>query len=117
MAYGRSGDKGDSVNIAILARRPEFLPVLDEALTADAVAAYFGHLVTGPVERFPWPGLGGFNFVLQGALGGGGVASLRHDPQGKAFAQMLLDMVLDVPEAWTLPGGLLDRTPSGGLAA
>ena len=68
---------------------------------------YFAHIVTGPVERFPLPGLHGFNFVLHGALDGGGVASLRHDPQGKAFAQMLLDAPVKVPAAWLAPRGPL----------
>ena len=59
------------------------------------------------VERFEWPGLGGFNFLLHRALGGGGVASLRHDPQGKAFAQILLDMEVPAPAAWLAPDGPL----------
>jgi hypothetical protein len=99
-AHGRSGDKGDSVNIGILARHPRFLPLLRAQLTAEAVAGYFAHLVKGPVTRYEWPGLEGFNFLLEGALGGGGVASLRHDPQGKAYAQMLLDFPLAVPRDW-----------------
>jgi hypothetical protein len=107
LAYGRSGDKGDSANIGILARRPEFVAAIDASLTASAVKSYFAHIVAGPVERFPLPGLHGFNFVLQGALDGGGVASLRHDPQGKAFAQMLLDAPIKVPAAWLAPRGLL----------
>jgi hypothetical protein len=107
VAYGRSGDKGDSANIGILARRPEVLSAIDASLTSDAVKQYFAHIVTGPVERYPLPGLQGFNFVLHGALDGGGVASLRHDPQGKAFAQMLLDAPVKVPAAWLAPRGLL----------
>lgn len=99
-AHGRSGDKGDSANIGVLARDPRWLPLLRDQLTADAVARYFAHLVRGPVIRYEWPGLCGFNFVLKQALGGGGVASLRHDPQGKAYAQMLLDFPLVVPREW-----------------
>ena len=72
MAHGRSGDKGDSANIGVLARHPEFLPLLRAQLTEDAVADYFAHLAAGPVTRYEWPGLNGFNFVLQKALGGGG---------------------------------------------
>ena len=98
-AHGRSGDKGDAANIGILARDPRYLPLLRAQLSADAVAAYLAHLVHGPVTRYEWPGLAGFNFLLQQALGGGGVASLRHDPQGKAYAQMLLDFPLAVPPA------------------
>ncbi|WP_428381931.1 acyclic terpene utilization AtuA family protein [Nevskia ramosa] len=99
LAYGRSGDKGDAANIGVLARRPEFVPVLREQLTAVAVKDWFAHFVTGSVERYEWPGLQGFNFLMQGALGGGGIASLRHDPQGKMFAQILMDFPLEVPEA------------------
>jgi len=98
-AHGRSGDKGDTANIGILARDPRYLPLLRAQLTEEAVARYFAHLVQGPVTRHEWPGLQGFNFLLKQALGGGGVASLRHDPQGKAYAQMLLDFPLAVPPA------------------
>ena len=107
LAYGRSGDKGDSANIGIIARRPEFVPVLRAGATAQAVRAYMRHVVEGEIERFEWPGLDGFNFLLHRALGGGGVASLRHDPQGKAFAQILLDLEIAVPAEWVAPGGLL----------
>ena len=118
LAYGRSGDKGDSANIGILARQPEFVAVIDASLTADAVKTYFAHILTGPVERFPLPGLHGFNFVLHGALDGGGVASLRHDPQGKAFAQMLLDAPVKVPAAWIAPRGpLADFAAKEGIAS
>lgn len=99
LACGRSGDKGDSANIGVLARRPEFVPVLRAQLTAAAVKDWFAHFVAGDVERFEWPGLHGFNFLMQAALGGGGIASLRHDPQGKMLAQILMDFPLDVPES------------------
>lgn len=107
LAYGRSGDKGDIANIGILARRPDFVAQIRAALTAEAVRAHFAHLLTGRVERFDLPGLHGFNFMLHGALDGGGTASLRHDPQGKAFAQMLMDLPVAVPQAWTAAGGPL----------
>jgi hypothetical protein len=107
LAYGRSGDKGDIANIGVLARSPEFVPVLRRQLTGDAVREYFDHFVRGAVERFEWPGLNGFNFVLHRALGGGGVASLRHDPQGKALAQILMDFPVAVPSAWVARGGPL----------
>lgn len=108
LAYGRSGDKGDLCNIGVLARRPEFLPLLQAQLGADAVRGYLGHFVQGRAERFDWPGLGGFNFVLHEALGGGGTASLRHDPQGKMMAQILMDFPITVPRAWCAAGGLLE---------
>ena len=113
LAHGRSGDKGDRANIGVLARDPDFVPVLAAQLTADAVASWFAHLASGPVTRYPWPGLQGFNFVLERALGGGGVASLRHDPQGKAYAQMLLDLPLVVPAAWTGKDGILQTKLRG----
>jgi hypothetical protein len=107
LAYGRSGDKGDIANISVIARRPEFVEFISAGVTADAVRSYMGHFVQGEVERFEWPGLMGFNFLLHRALGGGGVASLRHDPQGKSFAQILLDLKVAVPADWVAPGGLL----------
>jgi Acyclic terpene utilisation family protein AtuA len=107
LAHGRSGDKGDSANIGILARKQDYVSAIRAALTPRAVAEYLAHIVKGRVERFEWPGLDGFNFLLHEALGGGGVASLRHDPQGKAFAQMLLDFPTPVPAAWVAAGGPL----------
>ena len=107
LAHGRSGDKGDTADIGILARRPEFVAAIEAALTPEAVAAHMAHFVAGPVERFAWPGLSGFNLLLHRALGGGGVASLRHDPQGKSYAQILLDLPVAVPAAWLSPGGPL----------
>ncbi|OYU47801.1 MAG: terpene utilization protein AtuA [Rhizobiales bacterium PAR1] len=107
LAVGRSGDKGDSANVGVIARRPEFLPPIRAALTAEAVAAYFAHYVRGRVERFAWPGLNAFNFILHEALGGGGMASLRHDPQGKALAQALMDFQIPVPALWLEPDGVL----------
>jgi hypothetical protein len=107
LAYGRSGDKGDTANIGVLARRPEFIPLLAQALAPEVVRAYLAHLVEGEVERYDWPGLGGWNFVLRRALAGGGVASLRYDPQGKSYAQILMDLPVRVPRAWLAAGGLL----------
>jgi hypothetical protein len=99
IALARSGDKGDSANIAIIARDPAFLPVLRREVTPERIAHHFRHLVSGPVERFESPGLSAFNFLLQNALGGGGMASLRIDPQGKAYGQMALEMMVSVPVA------------------
>ncbi|MDD9943277.1 MAG: DUF1446 domain-containing protein [Myxococcales bacterium] len=101
LAHGRSGDKGDHCNIGILARRPEYLPLIGAALTEDAVAAHMAHVLhpdRGRVRRYQLPGANGFNFLLEHSLGGGGIASLRADPQGKAFAQQLLAFELPVPE-------------------
>jgi hypothetical protein len=99
LAWARSGDKGDSANIGVIARHPAFVPVIREQLTTRAVARYFAHVLEGKVERFELPGIDAFNFLLHDALGGGGVASLRMDPQAKAFAQMMLDMEISVPRA------------------
>ena len=99
LAWGRSGDKGDSANIGVIARRPEFLPLLRAQLTSAAVKQYFSHLVQGEVERFEVPGIQALNFLLHQALGGGGMASLRVDPLAKGYAQMLLDFPVAVPEA------------------
>ena len=100
LAWGRSGDKGDTANIGIIARRPEFLPLLRAQLTSAAVKQYLSHLVQGEVERFEVPGIHALNFLLHEALGGGGMASLRVDPLAKGYAQMLLDFPLAVPEEW-----------------
>jgi hypothetical protein len=99
LARGRSGDKGNTANIGILARAPEYVPILRAQLTPEAVQHYLAHLVLGAVRRYDWPGLAGWNFVLSDALGGGGIASLRFDPQGKALAQILLEMPIAVPDA------------------
>ena len=107
LALARSGDKGDSANIGVIARHPDFVPVLRARLTEGAVAAYFGHVLRGPVRRYELPGIQAFNFVLREALGGGGVASLRMDPQAKAFAQMLLDIDVAVPEPLARAHGLV----------
>jgi hypothetical protein len=98
LGVGRSGDKGNAANIGIIARRPDYLPWLRQALTADAVLAFFAHAGVSKVERFELPGIHALNFVLHDALGGGGVASLRIDPQGKAFAQMLMDHPVGVSQ-------------------
>jgi hypothetical protein len=101
VALARSGDKGDKANIGVIARRPEFLPWVWAALTEDAVADAFAHFLDGQsacaVERFFLPGSHAVNFLLHGVLGGGGVASLRNDPQGKTYAQLLLNYPVQVP--------------------
>jgi len=107
LAHGRSGDKGNDANIGIIARNPAYLPLLRGQLTADAVERYFAHLLEGGVTRHEWPGIHALNFELHDVLGGGGVASLRYDPQGKAFAQMLLDFPIKVPAVWLEKGGPL----------
>lgn len=100
IAHARSGDKGNHSNIGVIARRAEYLPWIRAALTEQAVGSYMQHVLDaekGRVIRYELPGLNALNFMLENALGGGGVASLRIDPQGKAFAQQLLDMPVKVP--------------------
>ena len=100
LAYARSGDKGNSSNIAIIARQPRFLPLLRREVTAERILAQLGHLAAGPVVRFEAPGLNALNFLVDEALGGGGMASLRIDPQGKAYGQMVLEMSVATPVSW-----------------
>ena len=102
LAYARSGDKGNHANIGIIARKPEFYEPIKAALSDKVVARFFEHWLEGPVTRFELPGFHALNFLLEDVLGGGGTASLRYDPQGKGYGQMLLDLRIRVPS------GLLD---------
>ncbi|WP_371856085.1 acyclic terpene utilization AtuA family protein [Pseudomonas sp. R29(2017)] len=102
LAVARSGDKGDHSNIGVMPRRPEYLPWIAEALTPAVVVDWMSHVldpIHGRVERWYLPGTHSLNFLLENALGGGGVASLRIDPQGKAFAQQLLEIQIPVPRS------------------
>jgi hypothetical protein len=99
LAVARSGDKGNSSNIAIIARDPKYVELIRHAVTPEAMAAHFEGLVHGKVTRYEAPGLHAFNFLLEDALGGGGMASRRIDSQGKAFGQMALEMKIRVPRA------------------
>lgn len=95
LAYTRSGDKGNTANIGVIARDPSYLPYLKKALTEEAIKEYFSYLFEdsrkAQVTRYDVPGIHGINFVLHNSLGGGGIASLRSDPQGKALGQILMD--------------------------
>ncbi len=97
LAWARSGDKGDISNIGVIARKPEWLPLLRQQLTEARVAEHLSHLVTGRVTRYELPGIHAFNFVCEQALGGGGMASLRNDSLGKGMGQILLAMLVRVP--------------------
>lgn len=102
LAVARSGDKGNHSNIGVMARKPEYLAWIAAALSEEAVAQWMQHVLdgqTGKVSRWHLPGSHSLNFLLENALGGGGVASLRIDPQGKAFAQQLLEFPIPVPRA------------------
>ena len=100
LAWARSGDKGDISNIGVIARRPEWLPLLRAQLTEARVADWLTHLVQGKVTRYDLPGIHALNFVCEQALGGGGMASLRNDPLGKGMAQILLALPVRAPAAW-----------------
>jgi hypothetical protein len=101
LAVARSGDKGNHSNIGVIARHPDYLPWIAEALTPAVVVDWMNHVLDplhGRVERWYLPGSHSLNFLLENALGGGGIASLRIDPQGKAFAQQLLEIPIAVPQ-------------------
>ncbi|MEZ4414839.1 MAG: hypothetical protein R3E10_03730 [Gemmatimonadota bacterium] len=99
LAHARSGDKGDTANVGVIAYRPEDYELLRAQLTPERVKAHFGARVKGAVERFELPNLHALNFLLHGALGGGGTVSLLTDAQGKVFSTALLRMEIDVPQA------------------
>ena len=104
LAWGRSGDKGDKANVGVIARKAAYLPYIWAALTEETVAERFAHFIEGgadatKVQRFHLPGPKAINFLIDDVLGGGGVASLRNDPQGKAYAQILLTHPVGVPES------------------
>jgi hypothetical protein len=96
IAHTRSGDKGDTCNIGVIAYDPAHYPILVREVTAERVKQHFGELVKGRVERFELPNLAALNFLLHQALGGGGTVSLRTDAQGKTFGAALLGMEIDL---------------------
>ncbi len=98
IAHARSGDKGDTANVGVIARRPEFYPVIVAHLTVDAVKRHFAGICRGRVERFELPNLGALNFLLHESLGGGGTVSLKTDAQGKTYSSALLRMWIDVDD-------------------
>ena len=106
IAHARSGDKGDTANVGVIALDPRWYPVLDRYLTRDRVASHFAGLITGGVDRYELPNLNALNFLLHGALDGGGTLSLKTDAQGKVFSTALLRLVLEVPDAEARQAGL-----------
>jgi hypothetical protein len=98
LAHARSGDKGDTANVGVIALKDEYYPILVSEVTAERVKEHFGDMVKGEIERFELPNLGALNFLLHGALGGGGTLSLMTDAQGKTFSTALLRMYVDVPD-------------------
>ncbi|HYD52828.1 MAG TPA: hypothetical protein VEA99_09385 [Gemmatimonadaceae bacterium] len=98
LAHARSGDKGDTANVGVIALRPEWYPLLARELTRERVRAHFAGVIGGDVERFELPNLHALNFLLHGALDGGGTLSLKTDAQGKVFSTAILRLVLDVDD-------------------
>jgi len=98
IAHARSGDKGDTANVGVIALQPNWYPLLVRELTEERVAQHFRGVITGDVQRYELPNLNALNFLLHGALDGGGTLSLKTDAQGKVFSTALLRMMLDVPD-------------------
>jgi hypothetical protein len=98
LAHARSGDKGDAGNVGVIARRPEYYPIISLALTVERVKEHFTGICHGPVERFELPNLNALNFLLHNTLGGGGTVSLKLDAQGKTLSSAMLRMMIEVPE-------------------
>ncbi len=98
LAHARSGDKGDTVNVGIIALKPEYYPILRDNVTPELVKEHFGDMVKGNVERFEMPNIGAINFLLHQALGGGGTMTLKHDAQGKTFSTAFLRMEIEVDD-------------------
>src|SRR5262249_6777748 len=98
IAHARSGDKGDTGNVGVIARKPEYFPILRRYVTTEAVKRHFEGICEGKVERFELPNLYALNFLLHNALGGGGTVSLKNDAQGKTLSSALLRMEIDILE-------------------
>jgi hypothetical protein len=106
IAHARSGDKGDTANVGIIALEPRWYSILEKFVTKETVAAHFHGMIDGPVDRFELPNLNALNFLLHGALDGGGTLSLKTDAQGKVYSTALLRMVIDVPDTEAKAAGL-----------
>jgi hypothetical protein len=98
IAHARSGDKGDTANVGVIALQDRFYPLLVREVTAEKVKKHFGEMVKGEVERFELPNLGALNFLLHESLGGGGTLSLMTDAQGKTFSTALLRLKIEIPD-------------------
>ena len=98
LAHARSGDKGDTANVGIIALKGEFYPILVREVTAERVKQHFAEMVKGDVERFEPPNLGALNFLLHESLGGGGTLSLMTDAQGKTLSTALLRLNIEIPD-------------------
>ena len=98
IAHARSGDKGDTGNVGLIARKPEYYPILRNYVTVDVVKRHFEGICQGNVERFELPNIYALNFLLHNALGGGGTVSLKNDAQGKTLSSALLRLSIDIAE-------------------
>ena len=98
IAHARSGDKGDTANVGLIAAEQRWYPLIERHVTRDRVAEHFAGMITGDVVRFELPNLGALNFLLHVDLDGGGTLSLKTDAQGKVFSTALLRMTLDIPD-------------------
>ncbi len=98
IAHGRSGDKGDTSNVCVFARKPEYYEIIRREVTPDKVKAYFGGMVMGEVTRYEVETLQGFNFVMKHALGGGATHSLRLDSLGKSMGSAFLRMKVHIDD-------------------
>jgi hypothetical protein len=99
IAHARSGDKGDTANVGVIALEPRWYEVLEQFVTRNRVAEHFRGMIEGDVDRYELPNLNALNFLLHGALDGGGTLSLKTDAQGKVYSTALLRMMIDVPDA------------------
>ncbi len=99
LAHARSGDKGDTANVGVIALKDDYYPLIVREVTEERVKSHFGPMVKGEVERFELPNLCALNFLLHGSLGGGGTLSLMTDAQGKTFSTALLRMFIDIPDS------------------
>lgn len=102
IAHARSGDKGDTANVGVIALKPEYYEIIRDQLTIEKVKKHFGSNVKGKVERFEMPNIGAINFLLHNALGGGGTLTLKHDAQGKVVSANILRMEVEVPDDWEI---------------
>lgn len=107
LAHARSGDKGDTANVGLIALNDNYYPLLVREVTTEKVKEHFGEMVKGEVERFELPNLKALNFLLHESLGGGGTLSLMTDAQGKTFSTALLRMYIDIPDAEAKDLGLV----------
>jgi hypothetical protein len=104
IAHARSGDKGDTGNVGLIARKPEYYPLIKKYITIEVVKKHFEGICLGPVERFEIPNLYAINYLLHNSLGGGGTVSLKNDAQGKTLSSALLRLEIDIPELVSFEG-------------